>query len=133
MPGGRREDREANIEEKLKGNKGRENQNIRYNKTQHKEQEPRAMTGDVSCDGRVFGAFPGCITRCFTLTSRFRSTPCNVAIFSLSFFFFGCANNRGICEATKDSSILQKRGKEGASGGAFARPSNADPELRHNK
>ena len=25
----------------------------------------------VKCDGLVFGAFPGCVTRCFTLTSRF--------------------------------------------------------------
>ena len=25
----------------------------------------------VKCDGRAFGAFPGCVTRCFTLTSRF--------------------------------------------------------------
>ena len=25
----------------------------------------------VKCDGLAFGAFPGCVTRCFTLTSRF--------------------------------------------------------------
>ena len=83
----------------------------------------------VKCDGRAFGAFPGCLTRCFTLTSQFlppgprkwRSTPRDVAIFSLSFCFFGRAKNLGICEATKDHSgaSSKNRSKEGASGGAF--------------
>ena len=74
----------------------------------------------VKCDGLVFGTFPGCVTRCFTLTSRFlqprprkwRSTPRNVAIFSLSVFFFGHAKNPGICEAAKDRSGASSTNRE---------------------
>ena len=74
----------------------------------------------VKWDGIAFGAFPGCVTRCFKLTSRFlphrptkwRSTPCAVAIFSLSFFFFGRSKNLGICEATKDSSRASSKNRE---------------------
>ena len=47
----------------------------------------------VKCDGRAFGAFPGCVTRCFTLTSRFLPPrPAKVTIYAtrcrhfLSFF-----------------------------------------------
>ena len=63
------------------------------------------------------GAFPGCITRCFT--SRFLPPrPAKVAIYAtrcrhfLSFSFFGRTNNLGICEATKDSSGASPRMKE---------------------
>ena len=76
-------------------------------------------------DALTFGAFPGCVTRCFTLTSRllppkWLSTSRDVAIFSFSFLFFGRAKNLGTCEATKDHSgaSSRKQGKEGASGGA---------------
>ena len=64
----------------------------------------------VKCDGLAFGSFPGCVTRCFTLTSRFLlPRPAEVTIYatpfvSLSFFFFGQAKNLWICEATTDSS-----------------------------
>ena len=47
----------------------------------------------VKCDGLAFGAFPGCVTRCFTLTSRFLPPrPAKVTIYAtrcrhfLSFF-----------------------------------------------
>ena len=47
----------------------------------------------VKCDGLAFGAFPGCVTRCFTLKSRFLTTrPAKVTIYAtwcqhfLSFF-----------------------------------------------
>ena len=46
----------------------------------------------VKCDSLAFGAFPGCVTRCFTLMSRFlrkwRSTLRDVAVFSLLFLLF---------------------------------------------
>ena len=39
----------------------------------------------VKCDGLAFGAFPGCITRCFTLTSRFLPPrPAKVTIYAMS-------------------------------------------------
>ena len=43
---------------------------------------------------------------------KWRSTPRDVAIFSLSFFFFGHAKNLGICEATKDRSGASSRNRE---------------------
>ena len=43
---------------------------------------------------------------------KWRSTPRDVAIFSLSFLFFGLAKNLGICEATKDSSGASSRNRE---------------------
>ena len=46
----------------------------------------------VKCDGLAFGAFPGCVTRCFTLTSRFMPPrPVKVTIDTMqcrSFLFF---------------------------------------------
>ena len=40
-------------------------------------------SADVKCDGRAFGAFPGCVTRCFTLTSRFlQPRPVKVTIYT---------------------------------------------------
>ena len=47
---------------------------------------------------------------------KWRSTPRDVAIFSLSLFFFGRAKNLGICEDTKDSSgaSFKKSEKEAA-------------------
>ena len=68
----------------------------------------------VKCDSRASGAFPGCVTRCFTLTSWFlwRSNPRYVALFSLSFFFFGRAKNLGICEAAKDQSGTSSKNRE---------------------
>ena len=38
--------------------------------------------------------------------------PRDVAIFFLSFFFFGQAKNFGICEATKDRSDASSRNRE---------------------
>ena len=72
----------------------------------------------VKWDGLAFGAFPGCVTRCITLMSRFllprstKVTPHNVAIFSLSFFVFGHTKNLGIGEATKDSSGESSKKRE---------------------
>ena len=43
---------------------------------------------------------------------KWRSTPRDVAIFSLSFFFFGSAKNLGICESTKDRSGVSSRNRE---------------------
>ena len=38
----------------------------------------------VNCDGLAFGAFPGCVTRCFTLTSRFLPPrPAKVTIYTM--------------------------------------------------
>ena len=46
----------------------------------------------VKCDGLAFGAFPGCVTRCFTLTSRFLPPrPTKVTIYATRcrhFLFF---------------------------------------------
>ena len=42
---------------------------------------------------------------------KWRSTPHDVAIFSLSLFFFGRAKNLGICEATKDRSGASSRNR----------------------
>ena len=57
----------------------------------------------VKCDGRAFGAFPGCVTRCFSLTSRFLPLrPANVTIYAtrrrhfLSFFLLGHVRPRRI-------------------------------------
>ena len=67
----------------------------------------------VKCDVLAFGALPGCVTRCFTLTSLFLpSGSAKVTIYAtrcrhflcFSSFFFGRAKNLGICEATEDSS-----------------------------
>ena len=76
----------------------------------------------VIWDGLAIGAFPGCVTGCFTLTSRFlppRPTKVtihamHVTIMSLSFIFIGRTEDLGIHEATKDSSgaSSQKEGKE---------------------
>ena len=73
----------------------------------------------VKCDGLAFGAFPGCVTRCFTLTSRFLPPrPAKVTIYAtwcrhcLSFFFFWCRKNLGICEATKDHSDASSKNRE---------------------
>ena len=54
----------------------------------------------VKCVGLSFGAFPGCVTRCFTLTSR------------LSFLFFRRTENLGICEAMKDCGGASSRNRE---------------------
>ena len=116
------------------------------------------MSTVVKWDGLAFGALPGWVTRCFTLTSRF--LPPRSTIYAtwcrhfLSFFLlFGCAVNLGMCETTKDRSgaSTKKREKEAfvgciwtslRIGTAFAqhcdiiglqmRPlKDADPELRH--
>ena len=66
----------------------------------------------------VFGAFPGCITRCFTLTSRFLlPSPVKVRIYvtrrrHFLSIFFDCAKNLGICEAMKDSSRASSKNRE---------------------
>ena len=57
---------------------------------------------------------PLCHDFCRSGPQKWRSTPHDVTIFSLSLFFFGHAKNLGMCEAMTDSSILQKEGKEGA-------------------
>ena len=44
--------------------------------------------------------------------SGFPSTPCNVTILSLSFFFFRPTKSLGICEATKDSSSASSKKRE---------------------
>ena len=80
----------------------------------------------VKCDGLAFGAFPGCVTRCFTLTSRFLPPrPAKVTIYStrcrhfLSFFLLARA-----CKESWDShGASSKREKRrlhlwAASGGA---------------
>ena len=43
---------------------------------------------------------------------KWRSTPRDVAIFSLSFFFFGWAKNLGICKTTSDRSSASSRNRE---------------------
>ena len=43
---------------------------------------------------------------------KWRSTPRDVAIFSLSFFFFGHKKNLRICEATKDRNSASSRNRE---------------------
>ena len=63
----------------------------------------------VKCDARAFGAFPGCVTRCFTLTSRFLlPRPAKVTIYTtwcrhfLAFFLLFRVRKEswdmGICE-----------------------------------
>ena len=76
----------------------------------------------VKWDGLPFGAFPGRVTRCFTLASWFLlPRPAKVMIYAtrcchfLSFFlsyFFGHAKNLGICEATKDSNSPSSKNRE---------------------
>ena len=66
----------------------------------------------VKCDGLVSGAFPGSVTRCFTLTSRFLPLrPAKVTIYAMwcrhfpSFFLlFRARENLWLCEAMKDHS-----------------------------
>ena len=79
----------------------------------------------VKCDGLVFGAFPGCVTRCFTLMSRFLAPrPAKVTICRhfLAFFLLFRACNESWdmwrCEGSQRC-ILQKKGEEGAFVGAF--------------
>ena len=75
-------------------------------------------TSLTSSAGLAFGAFPGCVTRCLRHDfcrpgpQKWRTTPRDVAIFSLSYFFFGRAKNLGICEATKDRSGASSRNRE---------------------
>ena len=80
-------------------------------------------------DSLAFGAFPGCITRCFTLTSRFLlPRPAKVTIYAtqchhfLSFYLLlrACKEYLGIC-LRKDSSCAssKKREKKAAFRGAF--------------
>ena len=77
----------------------------------------------VKWDSLAFGAFPGCVTRCFTLTLRFllprpvkvticAMLCCHFLSFFLSFFFFGSTKNLGICEATKHSSSASSKKSE---------------------
>ena len=82
----------------------------------------------AKCDSLAFVAFPGCVTRCFILTSQFLPPrPAKVTIYAtqclhfLSFFLFGRTKNLGICEATKDSNgaSSKKREKKAAFEGAF--------------
>ena len=81
-------------------------------------------------NGLAFAAFPGCVTRCFTLISQFlppRSAGSDdlhhvMSPFSLFLsVFFGRTNNLGVCEGTKDCSGASYRNREmkAASGGAF--------------
>ena len=111
----------------------------------------------VKCDGRAFGAFPGCVTRCFTLTSRFlQPRPAKVTIcttwcrYFLSFFLLFRARKES-CDMWGHKGswcIFQKQGKEGAFVGCIWRslqigtalwhnwpsnapPKDADPEFRH--
>ena len=69
----------------------------------------------VKRGGLAFGAFPGCVTRCFTLTSRFLPPrPAKVTTYAtryrhlLSFF----SKNLGICEATEESSCASSKKRE---------------------
>ena len=82
----------------------------------------------VKRDGLAFGAFPGCVTRCFTHMSRFLPPrPEKVTIYAmrclhfLSFFlFYGCAKNLGICEAVHPPKTGKRRTHLWAAfGGAF--------------
>ena len=109
----------------------------------------------VKWEGLAFGAFSGCVTRCFTLTSQCLSPrPAKVMTYptwchhfcSFILLFSGTQKNLVICEATKDSSgaSSKKRETKAAFEGAFklGRPSHglqiwpskdADPELRRRK
>ena len=88
----------------------------------------------VKWDGLAFGAFPGCVTRCFTFTSRFLPhRPAKVTIYAprchhfLSFFllFSGVKRISGYVRPQKIVAIHPlKRGKRrphlwAALGGAF--------------
>ena len=84
----------------------------------------------VKWDGPVFGALPGCVTRCFTLTSWFLMPwPANVMIYVtrcrhfISFFFLFRASKESWDStiATKDSSgaSFKKREKKVAFGGCI--------------
>ena len=55
---------------------------------------------------------PLCHDFCRPGPRKWRSTPRDVAIFSLSIFFFGCAKDLGICEATKDRSYASSNNRE---------------------
>ena len=62
-------------------------------------------------DGLAFGAFPGCVTRCFTHESRFlppRSTKVTIYATQCHHFLW----NLGICEATNDSSHASSKKRE---------------------
>ena len=71
----------------------------------------------VKWDGLAFRAFPGCVTRCFTLTSQFLPPrPTKVTIYATRcrhfLSYFGRAKNLGICEAVKDSSSASSKKRE---------------------
>ena len=72
----------------------------------------------VKCDGLDFGAFPGCVIRCFTLTSWFLPPrPARVTIYTtrchhLLSFFFGHTKNLERCETMKDRSGASSRNRE---------------------
>ena len=58
----------------------------------------------VKLDGLAFGAFPGCVTRCFTLTSRFlMPRPRKSTIYTMQCRHFLSFSLR-FCEATQDRS-----------------------------
>ena len=99
----------------------------------------------VKWDGLAFGSFPGLRHQMFypcvmISAAHAQSTPRDVTIFSLSFFFFGRTKNLGICKATKDGSCAssKKREKKVAfvrclwSGLQMQPLKDADPEVRHN-
>ena len=74
----------------------------------------------VKCGGRASGAFPGCVTRCFILTSWFLPPrPTKVTIYAtwcrhfLYFILlFRRSKNLGICEAMKDRNNTSSRNRE---------------------
>ena len=86
----------------------------------------------VKCDVLAFGAFPGWVTRCFTLTLQFLSPrPAKATIYAtrcrhflslfLSFFlsfFLGRAKDLGICEDSSGASS-KNREKKDTFGGAL--------------
>ena len=93
---------------------------------------PACVVAKGCADGLAFGAFPGCITRCFTFTSRFLlPRPAKVTIYAtrcrhfFSFFplLFRCTKNLGMCEAMKDlsGSSSKKRRKRAAFAGSIWR------------
>ena len=90
---------------------------------------------------------PLCHDFCRSGPQKWRSTPHDVTIFSLSLFFFGHAKNLGMCEAMTDSSSESSKKKEKKElwigtdftqccdviGLQMCPLKDADPELRHSK
>ena len=101
----------------------------------------------VKWDGLAFGALPGCVTRCFTLTSRFLlPRPAKVMIYFMRRRHFLCFFLFRACKESWDmwSASSKNREKKAAFVGCSWRslrcdivglqmrpPKDADPKLRH--